>query len=149
MIMRPVQSECDGLLFAYYKRWILAAYTMGMLLTSVIPMNHQRGGAPFWAKLDPSAQNMLHVPMFLVFVFLLSRVWANGVAGIYMRWVAVMGVSILFSIMLESIQLIIPGRYPSFTDVLLNMLGASLGCLVLIALGCGRQEKAEPKNAAP
>jgi glycopeptide antibiotics resistance protein len=146
---RPVQSGCDGLFFAYYKRWILAAYTMGMLLTSIIPMSRQGGGAPFWARLDPSAQNMLHVPMFMVFVFLLNRVWADQAAGIYMRWVAVMGVSILFSVMLESIQLIIPGRHPSFMDVLLNMLGAGLGCFVLISLGYGRQGKAGPKDVAP
>lgn len=147
--MRPVQSGCNGLLFAYYKCWILAAYTLGMLLTSIIPMSRQGDGAPFWAKLDPSAQNMLHVPMFMVFVFLLNRVWADRVPGIYMRWVAVMGVSILFSVMLESIQLIIPGRYPSFTDVLLNMLGAGLGSLFLIALGYEREEKPELKDAAP
>jgi len=149
MMMRPVQSGCDSFLFSRYKTWILAVYIFGMLLTSIIPMSYQGGGAPFWAKLDPSAQNMLHVPMFMIFVFLFSRVLADGISRIYMRWFAVAGGAILFGVILECVQSVIPGRYPSFADVLLNILGVGLGFMVLIVLRYGRKKKAEPKDIIP
>jgi glycopeptide antibiotics resistance protein len=146
MMMRSVQNGCDGLFFSRYKTWILAVYTFGMLLTSIIPMSRQKSGAPFWAALDPSAQNMLHVPMFMIFVFLLSRVMADGTSRIFMQWFAVLGASTLFGIILEGVQSVIPGRYPSFADVLLNVLGAGLGFMILIALRHGRKKNAGPKD---
>jgi VanZ family protein len=103
-----------------------------MLLTSLIPMKYPKGASPFWTKMDPSLQNLLHIPMFTIFVFICSQTckdvsWCKD----RMLWV-ISGTAIFLSVVMESLQIVVPGRYPSSTDILLNIFGSAMGCLFLV-----------------
>jgi len=45
----------------------------------------------------------------------------------------VLGAGALLSVLTEAIQIVVPGRYPSWGDIALNLIGAALGGLVLLS----------------
>ncbi len=71
--------------------------------------------------------------MFFGFVFLLYNVIGKNRLKNLSRMAMVLVVSILMGIVLEGIQIFVPGRYPGFGDMLLNLVGALLGiCFIMI-----------------
>ncbi len=109
-------------------------YTVCMLLTSLIPMKSSKSASPFWTKIDPSLQNLLHIPMFIVFVFICSQTckdvsWCKGRMPL-----VILGAAIFFSVAMEGLQIAVPGRYPSSTDIFLNIFGSAMGCLLLFII---------------
>jgi len=48
-----------------------------------------------------------------------------------MLWV-ISGTAIFLSVVMESLQIVVPGRYPSSIDILLNIFGSAMGCLFLV-----------------
>ena len=102
-----------------------------MLLTSLIPMDVSKGAPAFWARMDPSLQNLLHVPMFMLFVFLCSQSLEEVITGWKRRMGIVLAVAALVGVSMEGMQILVPGRYPSWGDMMLNLLGSILGLLLL------------------
>ncbi len=114
-----------------YNKVAFMIYTVCMLLTSLIPMKSSRSASPFWTKIDPSLQNLLHIPMFIVFVFICSQTckdvsWCKGRMPL-----VILGAAIFFSVAMEGLQIAVPGRYPSSADIFLNILGSAIGYLFL------------------
>jgi len=115
-----------------FKRGACLLYTGAMILTSVIPMETRTDSAPFWAALEPSLQNLLHIPMFAGFVILFH--WSLPPASACRRssLVPTLGVAAALGILMEGIQVAVPGRYPSWGDIALNLFGAGLGIFFLL-----------------
>ncbi len=115
-----------------FRRAIFFLYTACMLMTSLIPMANTKGSFSFWAGMDPTLQNLLHVPMFMVFTYLCNQALEKVVRKIDKRaWVA-LGFAVVLGIFMEGIQIVIPGRYPSWGDIILNSVGAVSGILLIL-----------------
>jgi len=126
-----------------FKRTACLFYTGVMLLTSVLPMQTRAGSTPFWAALDPSLQNLLHIPMMAGFVFLFHRSLPSHVALRRGSRLLALGVAVALGIFMEGLQLGVPGRYPSWGDITLNLLGAVLGAFLLLTVP--QKSSVEPK----
>lgn len=100
-----------------------------MILSSVLPMSDIPGEQRVWSMLAPSIQNLLHVPMFIGFAYLLNRVLSELPFKIATQLGVVIGGSFIMGIFLEAIQIFIPGRYPGGIDIILNLLGAAIGII--------------------
>lgn len=110
-------------LMTIHKR-IFSLYTCCMVLTSALPMSNSTETTMFWSKMNPSVQNLLHVPMFIGFSYLLGR-------AIKMKLILIFALAITMGVLLEGIQIYVPGRYPGVSDLLLNTIGAILGIFLL------------------
>ena len=104
------------------------AYMTGLILLSSIPgditPDSSVGSAFVW--LPPTLQNLLHIPLYAgLFV---CWWWALGGhrSPLKSRFAIAVGVSLSWAVVDETWQSFIPGRFGSFTDILLNTLGVSL-----------------------
>ena len=104
-------------------------------------MENVKGLPPPWARLDPTLQNLLHVPMFMVFIYLCSQALEDVVTGRARRlWIALSS-AVFLGIFMEGIQIVIPGRYPSGGDIILNFIGAVSGILLLLKVMQNRERR--------
>ena len=101
-------------------------------MTSLIPMDNTKDSLSFWAGMDPTLQNLLHVPMFMVFIYLCNQALEEVVRKMARRVWVVLGSAAFLGIFMEGIQIVIPGRYPSGGDIMLNFIGAVSGVLLLL-----------------
>lgn len=113
---------------------ILTLYTLAMLATSLVPMDSSSSSSSFVSSLNPSLQNFLHIPMFTGFVlllFVLGRQKDRSLACMFGLIVLAMG----YGAVLELIQIAVPGRFASLTDMTLNWVGLGIGvfCWLLIS----------------
>jgi len=99
---------------------LLASYTLLLLGASLIPMDQEIEGLNFIIGLEPSIQNLLHIPAYAILSILLLQVLGK-------RLLLVIVGTIVFGIVNELIQLAIPGRYPGLLDIGLNTIGALVG----------------------
>jgi len=116
------------------RAWILAAsYTAVLTAVSLVPSGSSAGPLEGWdTRLNPDLQNVLHVPAFGLMVFLLARamdrgrLWQLGLAAV---------ACVAFGALLEWGQAVVPGRFGSLGDVLLNAVGVVLGTAIRLAQG--------------
>ena len=118
---------------AAVNRWpiLLPAAYMGMIFfLSSVPGVETSGAGPLedallW--LTPGIQNLLHVPLFALLAILMCfglGGWSKSSKTIlFLAFLA----AVAFGIFDEWHQLNVPGRYGTFTDVTLNLVGAGLG----------------------
>jgi VanZ family protein len=99
---------------------ILITYVLLLLGTSLIPMDQEIDGLNFIIGLQPSIQNLLHIPAYAILSILLLQVLGK-------RLLLVIVVTIAFGIVNELIQLAIPGRCFGLLDIGLNTIGALVG----------------------
>ena len=106
-------------------------YTVGLLLLSSIP-GQEEGGGKIYFTLDKRIANMLHAPIFGG----LFLVWFATLKRYRIRrkncYIYALGISVLYGGFLEIYQSFIPGRYPSFGDILLNISGITVVLLFLM-----------------
>jgi len=103
---------------------------VAIFLLSSIPSKVDDEAMRLLVEPDPQLQNLLHIPMF----GLLQWLWLRAYAGIG----RVDGCTVLtcgaitagYGVFDEFHQLIVPGRFASLTDVLLNLVGVVIGTLV-------------------
>lgn len=76
---------------------------------------------------SPNVQNLLHIPLYA----LLAWLWCRALGAWPMRVAAIAPTALLVTITYGAFnewqQIGVPGRYPSFTDVLLNGFGGGVG----------------------
>ena len=117
-------------------RLALGACTLLLLLASVLPSD-PRAEEGIWAwdkRISPRTQNTLHVPAYAVLAAL--GVWAWWQPGRNVgRATAMFLAASAYGALLECAQAVIPGRYGSISDALLNVLGAALGAVLALAVG--------------
>jgi VanZ family protein len=116
-----------------------------MLLTAAIPMKTSNNRAPFWAAMEPSLQNLLHIPMFAGFVLLFDRSLGAPLAYRTTGLGFVLAGALTLGIIMEGVQVIVPGRYFGWGDMALNLLGAAAGVLLVLRL---RRRRARPGRSA-
>ena len=79
--------------------------------------------------------NLAHPPAYAIFAYLLI----NAASAITPRILyGVFAITVLYGILLEVLQALIPDRFPSIGDILLNALGAGL---IIWAFKTGRIER--------
>jgi hypothetical protein len=85
----------------------------------------ERYGALLW--IPPNIQNLLHIPLYGGLAWLWC--WAGGAWTDRKAYLILTSVTIasLFGVLDEWHQLGVPGRYFSFTDIALNIIGVLLG----------------------
>ncbi len=102
-------------------------FTAFMLLTSLWPMRLDSPGAQFVYAITPGLQNFLHLPLFIIFAWLLLDVLHQYALSARKRLILFAGLGAGFSFFLEALQLIVPGRFAGLTDILFNLSGLVLG----------------------
>lgn len=83
----------------------------------------------FFSLIPPTVHNALHVPGYLLLAWALYiplRLWLKPLPCLILTLTIATG----YGALLEWNQMNIPGRYPSFGDMVLNISGALLGCLL-------------------
>ena len=108
----------------------LPVILMGMIfLLSSIPGDVEGGVLKVITTLEPSLQNLLHIPLFGLLQFLWLRGFASrgttGAAAI----VASFCITLSYGALDELHQYFVPGRYASLLDLGLNLLGVVLGTI--------------------
>ena len=109
---------------------LTSVYMLLLLTSSMIPMDRQIKGLQFVIALKPAIQNLLHIPMFAILSFLFLLLLQPFQIEIWKRNVIVLLSSGLFGLIIEIIQISVPGRYGGLTDIMLNLAGAILGIVV-------------------
>ena len=103
---------------------------MGLIFVlSSIPGRVEEGMFRVLTELNPTWQNLLHIPIF----GLVQYLWLRGFALIGKVGPASVALSFFFTlgygVFDELHQYFVPGRYASFLDVLLDGCGAVLGAV--------------------
>ena len=106
-------------------RWIPpVAYSLLLFGLSSIPgatddADRSIGRLLVW--MPPAVQNILHVPQYALLSWLWSRAGATPVVAALL--------SIAYAVFEEIYQLSVPGRYGSWTDLVLDGVGIAIGIL--------------------
>jgi glycopeptide antibiotics resistance protein len=116
-------------------------YMLLILISSSVPMDKEIKGIEFVMKIDPGLQNFLHIPIFA----LLSYFWLRSFYhlrysvkwGLFLSFLFTM----VFGILDEFYQILIPGRYCSIGDILFNCTGLIIGGLIGAFLLYGRKNR--------
>ena len=80
--------------------------------------------------ISPSIQNFLHIPEFGILAYLWMLALNKNKNSLLKPGLWTMGISISYGFLDEFHQLFIPGRYTSFGDIALNIIGITIGIIV-------------------
>ena len=109
-----------------HTRLLAGTYTGVLAVFSLLPS--QSGPLDGWdSSIQPSVQNLLHVPAYMVLTGLVLL--AAGPGQLVAKRLSLMlaGACVVFGALLEGLQAIIPGRSASLSDGVLNVLGVLVG----------------------
>jgi VanZ family protein len=106
---------------------LTSGYMFLILVSSVIPAHQGATRFRSFVDLDPGVQNLLHIPAYGVFSVLCLQVLSYSSMRTARKVVFVLAVSVVFGIINEMIQSMVPGRYASVPDIMLNLVGSILG----------------------
>ncbi|MCF8063126.1 MAG: VanZ family protein [Deltaproteobacteria bacterium] len=118
---------------------LIGLYMVLLAFLSLVPMDGNAKHFSVLAAVKPKAQNLLHVPAYALLAILWMQVMTlqgrRGIGRIAPAVLAGAG----FGLVMELVQVWIPGRYPSLVDGVVNLLGVFMGLLVYL-----RVEKRSP-----
>ena len=86
----------------------------------------------FIISLDPTLQNLFHIPVFGLLAFLWLKSFAKHSILTSTKVIITLIVTILFGCLDEFHQTFVSGRYGSLTDILLNIIGITTGIAVYL-----------------
>ncbi len=110
---------------------VAIGYMLLILITSVIPAEIHSGVAlKGFRFFIPFIKNLMHVPMYAILTILWMQILKQYDRGGTKRIVLVFFLSSAFGILNELIQLAIPGRYATISDITLNTIGMVCGIMV-------------------
>ncbi len=101
----------------------LILYMLLLLLLSLIPADESLP-VLFVADLRPEWQNLMHIPAYLFLALIWLECSGSPAAS------AVFFYACGYGIINEFLQILIPGRFFSLSDMLLNSAGVSAGILI-------------------
>lgn len=131
-----------SLLATLTKLLLTMAYMSGIYWLSSIPgeadpQNPLLSGIILWTP--PAVQNLAHIPLFGI----LALLWYRSLGTWIVKGRLLSGSAFLlasgFGIFDEWHQLHVPGRYASFTDISLNILGAAIAIWLLSRPAHGKE----------
>ena len=103
---------------------------MGLIfISSSIPMDKNADVPKFIISLDPTLQNLLHIPVFGLLAFLWLKSFTKYSILTFTKVIITLIITILFGCLEEFHQTFVSGRYGSLTDMLLNIVGIFMGIL--------------------
>lgn len=119
-----------------YRCLITLAFVAIIIALSIAPGRAQPGDTVFsWLVVNTAApvQKALHVAIYAALVVL--WMWTlDAIGSRAFRALLSVTLAIILGAVLEWCQLSVPGRFGSFTDVLLNSAGAVAGLLLALLL---------------
>ncbi len=113
---------------------IVCLYMTLLAFLSMAPLETGNRSFRFLEAVAPTVQNLAHLPAY----GLLTVLWMQVLSGRGRRGLGralpalVLGAG--FGTVNELAQVWIPGRYPSLTDSIANVLGAAIGLLVYLGV---------------
>ena len=101
-----------------------------IFVESSIPMDGASNNIQFLTDLDPTVQNLLHIPLFGVLAFFWMNAFKNW--GFGKRQAIIYGfcISVMYGALDEYHQSFVPGRYGGLLDIYLDTAGAFISCIV-------------------
>ncbi len=102
---------------------IAALYSSAMAAISLIPMEQAAGASGIFFDIDPTTQNLLHIPAFFVLTIVWLQIATNYGFGNGKKFAFVFLTTLAFGAFIEAAQWFIPGRYPDIADVGFNIVG--------------------------
>ncbi len=110
------------------KNYFLPLILMGLIfISSSIPMDKNADVPKFIISLDPTLQNLLHIPVFGLLAFLWLKSFTKYAILTFTKVIITLIITILFGCLEEFHQTFVSGRYGSLTDMLLNIVGIFMG----------------------
>lgn len=101
-----------------------------IFIESSIPMNGGPNDVTFLTSLNPTFQNLLHIPLYGALAFLWNRSFhKNHISNGKMVLMSLF-LTISYGCLDELHQTFVPGRYGGLLDIFLNISGAFLGVFV-------------------
>lgn len=110
-----------------YSPKLFVAYILFMLMTSLWPMQETSPGASVTLRIDPGLQNFMHFPLLAIFAWLFWDFLQQVALTAQLKYAIFFGLGAPFCILLESLQIFVPGRFFSLSDIMANLLGLFLG----------------------
>lgn len=115
------------------KNYLPPLTLMGLIfISSSIPMDKNADVPEFIISLDPTLQNLLHIPVFGLLAFLWLKSFAKHSILASTKVIITLIVTILFGCLDEFHQTFVSGRYGSLTDILLNIVGIITGTVIYL-----------------
>jgi VanZ family protein len=113
------------------KTYFPPIFLMFLIFTeSSIPMDGGPNNIAFLTSLNPTLQNLLHIPLYGVLAFLWSRVFLKNGFSYKKIVLLALFITISYGCLDELHQTFVPGRYGSLVDICLDSLGAFFGIFV-------------------
>ena len=101
-----------------------------IFILSSIPGEIEYTGMNFIMSIDPALQNLLHIPLY----GLLSYLWfrALKMIGLSILFLIIVGILLtaFYGVLDEIHQTFVIGRYGSFSDLVLDFVGAVCGAFI-------------------
>ena len=113
---------------------IVTAYMLILLSSSLIPMNREIRGLGFIINLEPTVQNMLHVPAFAGLVGLWMSVLKTNSLRQWRKVALSLLIGIILAFVTELVQFAVPGRYPGVLDLILDIIGIGCGMVLYLII---------------
>ena len=110
------------------KNYLPPLILMGLIfISSSIPMDKNADVPEFIISLDPTLQNLFHIPVFGLLAFLWLKSFTKYAILTFTKVIITLIITILFGCLEEFHQTFVSGRYGSLTDMLLNIVGIFMG----------------------
>ena len=110
------------------KNYLPPLILMGLIfISSSIPMDKNADVPEFIISLDPTLQNLFHIPVFGLLAFLWLKSFTKHSILTSTKVIITLIITILFGCLEEFHQTFVSGRYGSLTDMLLNIVGIFMG----------------------
>jgi VanZ family protein len=112
-----------------YAPWPILLMVL-IFIESSIPMDGGPDNIAFLTNLDPNVQNLLHIPLYGLLVYLWLRFFGASGKGIKQVVFYSLLITVLYGCLDEVHQSFVRGRYGGLLDICLNIVGAVLGSVV-------------------
>lgn len=124
---KPGGSGVRAFPMAVALAWMLALYLVATLPAQAPPPSLPPAATGWisWSLLN----NILHVPAYLLLAWVLYFC-VNGKTGPRMAVVVAVMIAAAYGGLMELMQISVPGRYASLTDMALNTIGATAGAVL-------------------
>jgi VanZ family protein len=115
-------------------KWLARAYTIGIILVSVLPVNSKSPSFPlnnnhvFHIRLDHLVHGIIFIP-WVVVIWLVTRF---NFRTLPLKAAAYLALCLLFAAAMEFVQFFLPYRTFTIYDLLANGVGVVLGFILLL-----------------
>lgn len=115
-----------------YYTLVFYFYTLGLILLSVLPLNSSGSQINHTYLVYIRIDYLLHFATLIPWVYLLRKKYKFSFRNNWKTSVALLLGGIIFAILLEAVQYIIPYRAYNINDLLANGIGVLLGSVFFI-----------------